>query len=105
MALVIKDEIATSGGVTQNVYINIQKIVINTDQSIDVSINLYLDQDASLNNPASTVIVNGIPKRFGIKNVGSPSPFDLLQIDPVYDVCYDEIKSILTEKGYSVIDA
>ena len=105
MALVIKDEIATSGGVTSNAFINIQKIVINTDQSIQVSINVYLDQDASIANPASTVIVNGIPKRFGISNIGSPSPLDLIQTDPIYDVCYDEIKLILTEKGYSVADA
>ena len=104
MALKITSEIATNGGVTSEAYLNIEKLTFRKNSSADVWVNLYLNQDTRENNPNAKVISNQVPIRFGIKDMGSPSPVSLFSTDTLYQVAYDEIKMILEERGLTVID-
>jgi hypothetical protein len=104
MALKITSEVATNGGVTSEAYLNIEKLTFRKNSSADVWVNLYLNQEARERNPNAKVISNQVPIRFGIKDMGSPSPVSLFSTDTLYQVAYDEIRLVLETRGLKVID-
>ena len=104
MALKVTSEIATSGGVTSEAYLNIERLTFKKGSSADVWINLYLNQNARENAPGVKVVSNQISKRFAIKDMGSPSPISLFSTETLYKVAYDEIRLILEERGLTVED-
>lgn len=105
MALKVTSEIATSGGVTSEAYLNIEKLTFKKNSSADVWVNLYLNQSSRESNPGGNVVSNQIPKRFGISNTSSPSLVSLFSTETLYQVAYDEIKFILESKGLTVEDS
>jgi hypothetical protein len=105
MGLKISTEIATSGGITSAAYLNIEKLAFSKNRACDVWVNLYLNEESRESNSNSTVLSQMIPRRFGISNQGSPSVTSLFSSETLYEVSYEEIKSVLESKGLVVVDS
>lgn len=105
MALIITSEIATSGGVTNQAYLNIQKLTYSKGKGADIWVNLYLNEQAREDKPDATVTSNSVYKRFGVSNYGSPGALELLSSETIYEFGYSEIKSILESNGLTVEDS
>lgn len=112
MGLKITDEINTDKGVTSEAYINIAsqsfkkadcKLLEN--DSFDVGLNLYINEEARVNDPSNTCISAAVPKYLGYSDIGSPSQLEGLKGDKnAFAFAYSLIKESLEERGFTVVD-
>lgn len=99
MGLKITNQIYTNKGLTEELYINIQKINIDKKNRHNVLISKYLNKSVKDENEMDICqtfdLSNGFPLNLSMEELTS---------NFVYELTYNKIKEILISKGYTVED-
>lgn len=101
MGLTITNEIYTDSGVTNQLYLNITRIDLIKDSTLQVHCQLYLKREARDLDPTNQVFTKQISRVFRFKY--NDVTTDLFEI-PVHAAIYAKIKSELEEQEYTVIN-
>lgn len=101
MGLTITNEIYTDSGVTSQLYLNISRIDLIKDSTLQVHCQLYLTREDRDLDPTIQVFTKQVSRLFRFKY--SDVTADLFEI-PVHAAIYAKIKSELEEQEYIVIN-
>lgn len=99
MGLKITNENHTNKGVTSEMYVNIENIILNKNNNGSIIINKYINKDARDANEFDKC------ESFEVKNMLTLNlPVSGLSSTYVYDLAYTKIKEDLESKGLTVED-
>jgi hypothetical protein len=101
MGLTITNEIYTDSGVTGQLYLNITRIDLIKDSTLQVHCQLYLNRESRDLDPTAQVFTKQVNRLFRFKYGAVTS--DLFEI-PVHAAVYSKIKSELEESGHIVLN-
>jgi len=99
MGLKITNEIYTNKGVTSEMYLNIENISLNKNNSILVFVNLYLNKNIRDVEKFNTVLSFDVKNNLTIDVVITD-----LETNYIYDLAYTKLKEDLESKGFTVVD-
>ena len=99
MGLKITNEVYTNKGLTNEMYVNIQRININKQLKNSVSINKYLNKLAKDDNENNLCSCFDIPNIFILD-----LDIESLETNYVYELVYTKIKQTLISKGFNIED-
>lgn len=99
MGLKITNQIYTNKGLTEELYINIQKINIDKKNRHSVLISKYINKSAKDENEINFCQTFDLPNTFPLS-----LSMEELTSEFVYELSYNKIKQILISKGYTVED-